>query len=152
MLLRSASLPEIAIPIGYHSSGAGIGLEIAGLKNSEQLLLNIAYSYTEKYNHRATPTGAPDLYADYSTGSLQEIIDNIVYQANAKPETTTKKQTEEPITNDNDKSISDFVPMFIGVGFVGAGIILTAISKGKKRTKKRKPTPEPQYDVNMQNR
>ena len=148
----SASLPEIAIPIGYHSSGAGIGLEIAGLKNSEQLLLNIAYSYTEKYNHRATPTGAPDLYADYSTGSLQEIIDNVVYQANAKPETTTKKQTEEPITNDNDKSISDFVPMFIGVGFVGVGIILTAISKGKKRTKKRKPTPEPQYDVNMQNR
>ena len=146
----SASLPEISIPIGYHSSGAGIGLEIAGLKNSEQLLLNIAYSYSEKYNHRAVPTGAPDLYADYSSESLKEIIDSVIYQANAKPETTTEKQTEQPIISDNDKSNSNFVPMFIGVGFVGVGIILTAISKRKKPKKEKVVTPEPQYDINTQ--
>ena len=149
----SASLPEISIPIGYHSSGAGIGLEIAGLKNSEQLLLNIAYSYTEKYNHRAVPTGAPDLYADYNADSLRAIIDSVVYQANAKPEkSTTEKQNEPTDKTNNDKSISDYVPVFIGIGFVGVGIILTAISKKKRPKKKKVPNPEPQYDVNMQNR
>ncbi|MBQ5677502.1 MAG: amidase [Clostridia bacterium] len=149
----SASLPEISIPIGYHSSGAGIGLEIAGLKNSEQLLLDIAYSYTEKYNHRAVPTGAPDLYADYNADSLQAIIDSVVYQAKAKPEkSTTEKQNEPTDKTNNDKSISDYVPVFIGIGFVGVGIILTAISKKKRPKKKKVPNPEPQYDVNMQNR
>lgn len=149
----SASLPEISIPIGYHSSGAGIGLEIAGLKNSEQLLLDIAYSYTEKYNHRAVPTGAPDLYVDYNADSLQAIIDSVVYQANAKPEkSTTEKQNEPTDKTNNDKSISDYVPVFIGIGFVGVGIILTAISKKKRPKKKNVPNPEPQYDVNMQNR
>lgn len=149
----SASLPEISIPIGYHSSGAGIGLEISGLKNSEQLLLNIAYSYTEKYDHRAVPTGAPDLYADYNADSLQAIIDSVVYQANAKPEkSTTEKQNEPTDKTNNDKSISDYIPVFIGIGFVGVGIILTAISKKKRPKKKKVPNPEPQYDVNMQNR
>lgn len=149
----SASLPEISIPIGYHSSGAGIGLEIAGLKNSEQLLLDIAYSYTEKYNHRAVPTGAPDLYADYNADSLQAIIDSVVYQANAKPKkSTTEKQNEPTDKTNNDKSISDYIPVFIGIGFVGVGIILTAISKKKCPKKKKVPNPEPQYDVNMQNR
>ena len=149
----SASLPEISIPIGYHSSGAGIGLEIAGLKNSEQLLLDIAYSYTEKYNHRAVPTGAPDLYADYNADSLQAIIDSVVYQANAKPEkSTTEKQNEPTDKTNNDKSISDYVPVFIGIGFVSVGIILTAISKKKRPKKKKAPNPEPQYDINMQNR
>ncbi|MBR4890867.1 MAG: hypothetical protein IKU15_06230, partial [Clostridia bacterium] len=149
----SASLPEISIPIGYHSSGAGIGLEIAGLKNSEQLLLNIAYSYTEKYNHRAVPTGAPNLYADYSADSLKAIINSVIAQTNAKPEeSTTKKQDESTDKPNNDNSISDYIPVFIGLGFVGVGMVLTAISKRKKRKKKRKPESEPQYDVNMQNR
>ena len=153
-LSPSASLPEISIPIGYHSSGAGIGLEIAGLKNSEQLLLDIAYSYTEKYNHRAVPTGAPDLYADYSADSLEAIISAVIEQANAKPEKSTTEKHNEPTdkTTNNDKSISDYIPVFIGLGFVGVGIILTAVSKRKKRIKRRKPEPEPQYDVNMQNR
>ncbi len=152
-LSPSASLPEISIPIGYHSSGAGIGLEIAGLKNSEQLLLDIAYSYTEKYDHRATPTGAPDLYADYSADSLKMIISSVIAQTNAEPEkSTTEKQDEPTDKPNNDKSISDYIPVFIGLGFVGVGIILTAVSKRKKRIKRRKPEPEPQYDVNMQNK
>ncbi len=149
----SASLHEISIPIGYHSSGAGIGLEIAGLKNSEQLLLNIAYSYTEKYDHRAVPTGAPDLYADNSADSFEAIIGAVIEQANAKPEkSTTEKQDEPTDKPNNDKSISDYIPVFIGLGFVGVGIILTAVSKRKKRIKRRKPEPEPQYDVNMQSK
>ena len=149
----SASLPEIAIPIGYHSSGAGIGLEIAGLKNSEQLLLNIAYSYTEKYDHRSAPTGAPDLYADYSGKSLQAIIDEAIYQANAQPEETTTKKQDKPVENNNkDKTDNEskLVPFLIGGGFIGAGLILTAISKRKKPKKRVRKEPEPQYDINTQ--
>ena len=148
----SASLPELSIPIGYHSSGAGIGLEIAGLKNSEQLLLNIAYSYTEKYDHRAVPTGAPDLYADYGADSLEAIIGAVIAQANAKPdETTTEKQNTTTDNNaDNNKPNSKIIPVLIGGGFIGAGLILTAISKRKKPKKKKVKTPEPQYDINTQ--
>lgn len=150
----SASLPEISIPIGYHSSGAGIGLEIAALKNCEQLLLNIAYSYTEKHDHRNVPTGAPDLYADYSNDTLAQIIDNYILSANAKPEdeNTTEKQTEQNNENNNDKSTSKLVPVIIGVGFVGAGLIINILAKKKKFRKRRKPDPEPQYDTNMQNK
>lgn len=70
-----AGLPEIAIPIGYHSRGAGIGMEIAALKNEEQLLLDIAYTYTENYDHRSPTDNAPDLYAEYYEGSIGECID-----------------------------------------------------------------------------
>lgn len=77
VLSPSASIPELSMPIGYHSSGAGIGMEIASLKNNEQLLLNIAYSYTQRFDHRAAPADAPDLYAEYYSGSLKGIIDSI---------------------------------------------------------------------------
>lgn len=60
-LSPSASIPEISVLIGQHSSGAGIGMEIASLKNSEQLLLNLAYSYTQSYDHRITPKTVPHL-------------------------------------------------------------------------------------------
>lgn len=71
-----ASLPEIAVPIGYHSLGAGIGMEIAALKGEEQLLLDIAYAYTMQYDHRVPPENAPDLYAQYYTGDLSYQIDS----------------------------------------------------------------------------
>ena len=70
-----ASLPEIAIPIGYHSRGAGIGMEIAALKNQEQLLLDIAYAYTERFDHRKAPEKAPDMYAEHAVGTLEQLID-----------------------------------------------------------------------------
>ena len=58
-------IPEIAIPIGYHSKGAGIGLEIAALPYQEQELLNLAYSYTCVYPHRSVPGTAPNLFEPY---------------------------------------------------------------------------------------
>ena len=75
ILSPSASLPEITVPIGLHSLGCGIGMEIATYKNQEQLLLDIAYSYTNRYDHRVLPTYAPDTYAESHAGTLQEIID-----------------------------------------------------------------------------
>ncbi len=67
----AAGIPEITVPIGQHSKGAGIGLEIASLKGNEQLLLDIAYSYTESCNHRAVPENVPNLHSGiYSISDL----------------------------------------------------------------------------------
>ena len=89
-----ASLPEIAVPIGQHSRGACMGMEIAALKNQEQLLLDIAYAYTEKYDHRVAPTSAPDLYADSCVGTLGEVIDDY-YTAQEEFEEAKRLAAEE---------------------------------------------------------
>ena len=52
--------PEIAFPIGYHSLGSGIGLSMMAKKGQDQLLLDLAYSYTLQYDKRVAPTGAPN--------------------------------------------------------------------------------------------
>lgn len=74
VLSSCAGIPEIAIPIGYHSLGAGIGMEIAALKNEEQLLLDIAYTYTQNFDHRRATDNAPDLYADHYQVTLGECV------------------------------------------------------------------------------
>ena len=74
VLASPLGLPEISVPIGQHSLGAGIGMEFASLKNSEQLLLNIAYSYTEKYDHRVTSELAPNLYEKSFSGDLETFL------------------------------------------------------------------------------
>lgn len=52
--------PEIEFPIGFHSSGPGIGLSMMAKKGQDQLLLDLAYSYTLQYDKRVPPTGAPN--------------------------------------------------------------------------------------------
>ena len=125
VLASPLGLPEISVPIGQHSRGAGIGMEIASLKNSEQLLLDIAYSYTEKYNHRVTSELAPNLYEDSNAGDLQTFL--LTYKealaeaerlkeeerqqetTTAEPETTPEETTsvqettaEEPATTETE--------------------------------------------------
>jgi len=94
-------IPEITVPIGTHSRGAGIGIEIASLRNNDQLLLDIAYSYTTRYDHRAIPEGAPDLYAEHSDASLSEII------ADYRESLTETEPNTEPGTTDTDTSDID---------------------------------------------
>ncbi len=65
-------IPEIAIPIGYHSRGAGIGMEIVAMAHEEQLLLDIAYAYTLAFDHRQTPP-VGDLYEQWYAGTLTEL-------------------------------------------------------------------------------
>ena len=74
LLSSVIGVPEISVPIGVHSRGAGIGMEIASLKYSEQLLLNLAYSYTETFNYRQIPTLAPNLYEDFRIKDLADFI------------------------------------------------------------------------------
>ena len=105
VLAPPLGIPEITVPIGTHTRGAGIGMEIATLREGEQLLLDIAYSYTEKYDHRVAPSGAPDIYAQYGAGSLVEFIQNYKDSLTEKetetsvPEETTAEITTPPVTD-----------------------------------------------------
>ena len=74
LLSSVIGVPEISVPIGVHSRGAGIGMEIAALKYEEQLLLNYAYAYTEKFNYRQIPALAPDLYEVHASRNLADFI------------------------------------------------------------------------------
>jgi hypothetical protein len=68
-------------------------MEIASLRNSEQLLLNIAYSYTTQYDHREVPSGAGDLYAASHIGNLRDVIDSYRSPSDSAPAVTTEEQT-----------------------------------------------------------
>lgn len=92
ILPSCAQIPAIMVPIGNHALGSGIGMEIAADKNCEQLLLDIAYSYTQRFDHRLLPSGAPDTYANAHAGDLQTLIDAyLLAQAEA-----TEPPTEAP--------------------------------------------------------
>lgn len=70
--------PEITIPIGTHSLGAGIGMEIFAPREEEQLLLDVAYSYTSRFDHRQAPSkNAPSLYIAEEALTLGEYIDRV---------------------------------------------------------------------------
>ncbi len=99
ILASPLGLPEISVPIGQHSRGAGIGMEFASLRNSEQLLLDIAYSYTEKYDHRVTSELAPNLYESSSAGDLQTFLvtyKEAVAEAERLKEEELKEQETQP--------------------------------------------------------
>lgn len=98
ILSPSASLPEITLPMGIHSLGCGMGLEIATRKNQEQLLLDIAYTYTQAADHRVVPEAAPNTYAEFYQGTLRELID--LYLQQQVPPTTepTPLPTTVPVS------------------------------------------------------
>ena len=100
-------IPEITVPMGLHSMGCGIGLSISSAMNKEQLLLDIAYSYTNRYDHRVTPTGAPDSYASYNVGTLAEIIE--AYKQYAQSQQPTTKPTE-PTTQPTKPTTQPTIP------------------------------------------
>ncbi len=97
LLSSPLGVPEIAIPMGYHSKGSGIGLEIAALKGQEELLLNLAYDYTESYDTRKVPENAPNLYLNSGNDAdlLPETETIPVTEVTEIP--TTEQVTEESI-------------------------------------------------------
>ncbi len=66
--------PEITVPIGNHSTGPGIGMQITGLAGTDQQILDLAYSYTLRCDHRTAPEGAPNEYAVTGSGGLRSLV------------------------------------------------------------------------------
>lgn len=103
-LSPSARLPEIGIPIGYHSRGAGIGMDIAARMGEEQLLLNIAYTYEQHASPRKAPEGAPNTYAEKAAGTLSELIELHLQNHPLLPPPVTETppvETPDPIPTPN---------------------------------------------------
>ncbi len=139
----SASLPEISIPIGLHSMGAGIGMEIAAPRNCEQLLLDIAYAYTEEYDHRVVPTGAPDSFLSANQGTLRQVLDDYyarlaaAEQETTAPETTVPETTEESVPSQpqTPQKKRTLLPILLvsGAIVVLLGWLIWDISKNKTK-------------------
>lgn len=94
-LASAIGVPEISVPIGNHSLGAGIGMEIAALKNQEKLLINLAYSYTEKYDHRTIPKESMDSHFTGQKVTMEDVY-NKAYDRleNSSLEAFSKKRSE----------------------------------------------------------
>ena len=138
-----ASIPEITIPIGYHSRGAGIGMEVAALRNQEQLLLDIAYSFTSAKDYRVAPTGAPNDYQESYIGDLGELV-----AINNTPETTPSetepvqetKPTEtveitETVPAGQEESSESYILLYIGIP-LSLALLVVVIALATKNAKK----------------
>ncbi len=113
----SAKMPEMSVVIGMHSRGAGIGMEIAGLRGSEQLLLNLAYSYTEQYDHRVLPDGAPNSYAAYFEDDIATLLAEGAVREVTEPEmpdsssqAPTSSEINAPSSEPETPAASDTLP------------------------------------------
>ncbi len=131
VLAASAKLPEITIPIGYHSGGPGIGMEIAAPRNCEQLLLDIAYSYSAAYNYRIAPAGAPNDYIASSIGSLRDVLDDYYVRLEA----AKNPPTDLPVT-DGKQDKQDFLPAIIIATCAAA--VFSAYTYATRKVKKKK--------------
>lgn len=135
----SAGMPAASVVIGYHSSGAGIGMEIVADKNCEQMLLDMAYTYTEKYNYRTAPTGTPNIYEEYGNGTLQELIHLNLKQTNAEvsEEIEIPAQIKNETTEENTPNKRLIVPVAVAVGAVAVMGVIAIIKtvQTRKRNK-----------------
>ena len=139
----SAGVPEISVPIGNHSLGAGIGMEIAALKNQEQLLLDIAYAYTSRYDHRMLPEGVPDAYSAHNQGTLVAVIDTYLQQLeeSTKPTETTQPAATEQAQIPQPQPRKTSYGLYIALGVLVvlvlcALLILSGIPKKRRRRRK----------------
>lgn len=127
----SLGVPEITVPLGMHSRGCSFGLEIAALKNEEQLLLDIAYAYTAQYDHRVVPTTAPNLYAAHGTKPLAEFMADYKaeYERLNTPTTTTTTPSSEAVGNRPQSPLLpiDWLPLVLILGGVSIGVTVAVI-------------------------
>ena len=92
--------------------------EILADKNCEQMLLDMAYTYTEKYNHRVPPKDAPDLYADFRQDDLETIVESYTV-------TVDSQNTETPeIAGNATTSVSSITSIVI----IAVSVIIAIIA------------------------
>ncbi len=137
-LAPSAGIPEITVPIGVHSAGAGIGMEIAAAKDCEQLLLNIAYSYTSRYDHRQVPTGAPNDYASYYEGSIGQLVE-ILHAPPVETIPPTEPESVEEKAEEKEKTPYWHLGLLTVIVVVAVVVLLCLRKRAKKRKRRERP-------------
>ncbi|MCG8414738.1 MAG: amidase [Pseudomonadales bacterium] len=61
LLVPDAGLPAVTVPMGWLQSGLPVGLQIVGRPFTEGLLIELAYAYEQRTQHRRPPNGFPEL-------------------------------------------------------------------------------------------
>ena len=61
LLVPAAGLPAVTIPMGFWQARLPAGLQIVGRPYAEGVLIEIAYGYEQKTQHRRAPQGFPSL-------------------------------------------------------------------------------------------
>lgn len=97
-------IPEITVQIGLHSRNAGMGLEIAGLRDDDQKLLDLAYSYTLRYDHREVPEYAENLYGT-ARYTMRQIVDKYV-ELSAQQTSDTSQSSATPTEKNSETAAS----------------------------------------------
>ena len=122
-------------------------MEIAADKNQEQLLLNIAYAYTNRYDHRTVPSGAPNTYSAYEQGSMDAVIADYqqkLAELNKPTETTAPDATEsvDGVLPPQEKPSAPVWLWYIAAGMLVVSIIVViALQAARKRRRKRRKMP-----------
>ena len=61
VFVPSAGLPAVTVPMGFLQNSLPVGLQIVGRPYSEGTLIELAYSYEQRTQHRKPPEGYPEL-------------------------------------------------------------------------------------------
>ncbi len=128
-------VPEITVPMGFHSLGSGIGFEIVGKDFDEQLLFDLAYAYELNNNKRVAPKEAPnlvkgetvDVFAVYNDVCAKLSATKTGKESNAKPQkdgsVTDVPAADSPADNpgakENSGTVSTGRKVIFGIGATG---------------------------------
>jgi hypothetical protein len=122
---------------------------IAADKEQEQLLLNIAYAFTQQEDLRVVPDGAENEYSSAVWGTLDEVIDDYLYrlEESTQPTETTTAPTTQPqvIQVQAEPESADPIMLICVVCLLAAGVFLVifvlVILGSHRRTKPRRRSP-----------
>ena len=97
LIAPQLGVPEMTVQTGLHSRNAGMGIEFAGLRGDDQKILDLAYSYTARYDHRTVPEYAENLYGA-ARYSMSEIVSRYIVF------TTPKTSGSSAVSSPEDSS------------------------------------------------
>ena len=97
LIAPQLGVPEMTVQTGLHSRNAGMGIEFAGLRGDDQKILDLAYSYTSRYDHRTVPEYAENLYG-VARYSMSEIVSRYIVF------TTPKTSGSSAVSSPEDSS------------------------------------------------
>ena len=69
LLVPDAGLPAVTVPMGFWQNRLPAGLQFVGRPFAEGLLIELAYGYEQKTQHRRPPSGLDELIADEDEGA-----------------------------------------------------------------------------------